>query len=358
MNYTGIKCPACGFIFKEGDDIVVCPDCGTPHHRDCWKATGGCFNMAKHGGDFKFEFTPPEVIPELREEDAEGVYCPRCGTKNRMGTVFCGKCGARLAPDDDGEDMAQDEMSFGGFTRSADGRFRSESTGNYSPYQNPWVKEAEARWGGSAVDGIPVGEVAEFVQKKSGYYIDKFLRMQDGDSRISWNTASFFFPFFWAFYRKMVGLGVAVMLLIFSGSMFSGFVIPMIFEKTSPAVYAEYEAAYEGLMNSYAAIAQSGGTEGMSEFYEAASVLAFSPVLKASLVAGAAIQLIICVCMGFLGNYIYKRRVIRNINMLRERCGDANTYHMLMRGAGGVSVWSVVLPVIVYFFAMMMSRMF
>ncbi|MCR5782593.1 MAG: DUF2628 domain-containing protein [Clostridia bacterium] len=358
MNYTGIKCPACGFIFKEGDDIVVCPDCGTPHHRDCWKANNGCFNMAKHDGAFKFEFTPPEVIPELREEDAEGVFCPRCGFKNQIGTVFCSKCGERLSPDDDGEPDTEEEMSFGGFLRTSDGRYKTGSGNRYSPYQNPYVREAESRWGGRSVDGIPVGEVAEFVQKKSGYYIGKFLSMQDNETKISWNFSSFFFPFFWAFYRKMVGIGVAVMLLMFSAGMFSGSMIPWIFEKTSPAVFEEYENAYESMFDSYATLSQSGGSEGMNEFYEAFNTFAASPVLKASLVTGAALQLIICVCMGFFGNYLYKRRVLRNINLLRERCGDANTYHMLMRGAGGVSVWSVVLPVIVYFFAMMMSGMF
>ena len=32
-NYLGSKCIMCGQEFKENDDIVVCPDCGTPYHR-------------------------------------------------------------------------------------------------------------------------------------------------------------------------------------------------------------------------------------------------------------------------------------------------------------------------------------
>lgn len=28
MNYKGVSCPVCGQEFKEGDDIVVCPECG------------------------------------------------------------------------------------------------------------------------------------------------------------------------------------------------------------------------------------------------------------------------------------------------------------------------------------------
>ena len=36
MRYTGETCPVCNKVFQEDDDIVVCPDCGTPHHRKCY----------------------------------------------------------------------------------------------------------------------------------------------------------------------------------------------------------------------------------------------------------------------------------------------------------------------------------
>ena len=30
MKYTGIPCAACGKKFTAEDDVVVCPECGTP----------------------------------------------------------------------------------------------------------------------------------------------------------------------------------------------------------------------------------------------------------------------------------------------------------------------------------------
>ena len=42
MNYQGVCCPVCGKPFQEGDDIVVCPECGAPHHRECYKSLGHC----------------------------------------------------------------------------------------------------------------------------------------------------------------------------------------------------------------------------------------------------------------------------------------------------------------------------
>ena len=44
-NYTG-KCFSCGEVFKDGDDIVVCPECGTPYHRECYLKEGKCINDA------------------------------------------------------------------------------------------------------------------------------------------------------------------------------------------------------------------------------------------------------------------------------------------------------------------------
>ena len=31
--YNNCVCPVCKKQFEDGDDIVVCPECGTPHHR-------------------------------------------------------------------------------------------------------------------------------------------------------------------------------------------------------------------------------------------------------------------------------------------------------------------------------------
>ena len=47
-SYKNEKCPVCNQEFKDGDDIVTCPVCGTPHHRECYKKIGHCFNEDKH----------------------------------------------------------------------------------------------------------------------------------------------------------------------------------------------------------------------------------------------------------------------------------------------------------------------
>ena len=41
-HYTGVHCPVCDKKFTDEDDIVVCPVCGTPHHRACYQQEGRC----------------------------------------------------------------------------------------------------------------------------------------------------------------------------------------------------------------------------------------------------------------------------------------------------------------------------
>ena len=43
MEFTQYNCPVCEKKFENGDDIVVCPECGTPHHRECYDSLGRCF---------------------------------------------------------------------------------------------------------------------------------------------------------------------------------------------------------------------------------------------------------------------------------------------------------------------------
>lgn len=54
MNYKGTECVSCGKKFNESDDIVVCPECGSPHHRECYKTAGKCANIMRHDMNFNW----------------------------------------------------------------------------------------------------------------------------------------------------------------------------------------------------------------------------------------------------------------------------------------------------------------
>ena len=106
-DYKGNTCPVCKQKFKEADDIVVCPDCGTPYHRECWKKVGVCVHQADHAAGF--EWTPDNVISD-RPDD---IVCPNCGTHNPLGAKYCNHCGVSL-PDHPDHALYQKYFPNGG----------------------------------------------------------------------------------------------------------------------------------------------------------------------------------------------------------------------------------------------------
>ena len=109
-DYKGNTCPVCKQKFKEADDIVVCPDCGTPYHRECWKKVGVCVHQADHAAGF--EWTPDNVISD-RPDD---IVCPNCGETVYVseddldaGEANCAHCGVTFEVALEGdEDEAKD----------------------------------------------------------------------------------------------------------------------------------------------------------------------------------------------------------------------------------------------------------
>ena len=52
MNYSGKICDGCREPLENGDDIVVCPVCGTPQHRSCYEKNHKCVNEYLHSTGF------------------------------------------------------------------------------------------------------------------------------------------------------------------------------------------------------------------------------------------------------------------------------------------------------------------
>ena len=82
-RYTGNHCPVCEQAFTDEDDIVVCPDCGTPYHRACWQKVGACMHKSEHAAGFEWQ---PEFGPEAEKATQEAT-CPNCGTHNQPGAA-------------------------------------------------------------------------------------------------------------------------------------------------------------------------------------------------------------------------------------------------------------------------------
>ncbi len=201
-NFVGQPCTSCRSILTEQDNIVVCPECGSPYHKECYKNEGRCVNTALHESGRSWQ---PEVVLSAGEESSSDdliiehttVACKNCGTENDSENAFCKQCGApinmekaagaiyqRMKQDDEA-----DSRGFGGM-----------------PFIDirPINKETD-------VDGNTVGEYTKYVGKSFYYYIPKFLRFSKNNN-ISMNFSAMFFPEFYFFYRKMIPEGIVMLI--------------------------------------------------------------------------------------------------------------------------------------------------
>lgn len=178
MDFQKYQCPVCQEQFKDGDDIVVCPECGAPHHRECYEKENRCFYDDRHGDDFSFE--------ELYPEDEEQIF--------------------HDSPADEEEAEAAQEQQ----EQSAGGAQQGFPFGNM-PF-NILDPLAGMKPEEEVAEGIKASEMAKFVGKNTPYFLIVFKRLFDTHhSRI--NFSAFLFSGIYFLYRKMTKLGIAVTLL-------------------------------------------------------------------------------------------------------------------------------------------------
>ncbi|MCQ2417354.1 MAG: hypothetical protein MJ071_06045 [Oscillospiraceae bacterium] len=177
QEYQGKPCMVCGRIFEAQDDIVSCPECGTPYHRDCWKQNGCCINQALHeSGESWLHQRHDEMIKEKSEqkkqEEQEQAEDRERGDGVRLinGEMYDG---VRLTAMDPCCGMDPEEV----------------------------------------MDGAKLREVAEFVQTNRFYYLPLFRLMKRTGKKTSFNLTSLICPQFWFASRKMWGLAVLALLV-------------------------------------------------------------------------------------------------------------------------------------------------
>lgn len=172
FRYTNEKCPVCGESFTAEDDIVVCPLCGTPHHRECYKKNGECGNSDRHSEGFVWQ---PENEPTPAEQPIEP-------TANPYGNVNA-NVNPQMPP------------------------FYAPATPQVV-YQIPNPLNAFPQ---EIDDSISTADAAAFIRKNSQTYLRKFFTVKSG--KRTFNFCAFLFGGYWFIYRKMYKLGIIFLAL-------------------------------------------------------------------------------------------------------------------------------------------------
>ena len=218
-RYTGNHCPVCEQAFTDTDDIVVCPDCGTPYHRDCWKKVGACMHRSEHAAGFEWQ---PEIGPEAVKAAHEAT-CPNCGTRNTPGAARCSHCGCPLPRSEaDSADAAKPEEQVPIYARDP------SAVNNRSAAPGPHIETYSAdREGGiyrreigpeDTIDGIKAKDWAASVGRSPMYSLMQFFRMSITNRKAAVCLSAFLFGPAYLFYRKMwkEGLLTAILTIVLS----------------------------------------------------------------------------------------------------------------------------------------------
>lgn len=180
FDYKGETCPYCKKQFVDGDDIVVCPDCGAPHHRACFSEHGKCAHSDQHGS---YEWKS-ELVQEEKNDDL--VYCPTCGRGNLEGSSFCSFCGSQINADRQPEIFVPQSVLF------------EQSLGD-------------------SLYGHPISDWKAYIGQNSYYYLYHMSRQEKTGSQVGFTLSAAFFPVVYFLYRRVwwvAGLAAAANLIL------------------------------------------------------------------------------------------------------------------------------------------------
>lgn len=320
MDYKGYDCPVCHEQFKDGEDVVVCPECGTPHHRACFEANGACANADKH----KEHYSWSEPNAGQQGTDADGVPCAQCGYKNKKDALFCSHCGTPLTAAG-----AYPPPNGGQNTSNPYGR---SPFGGAAPGVPPVMFDpmAGVNPDDEFADNVKASELAAVVQASTPYYMTVFNRIrQFGSSRF--NFSAFLFSGGWMLYRKQYLLGAVITVLVFATTVLSN-------------VY------YNNFYDTYISIAKSlGGNPSMFSVVEQAvnlpvqEFIAFflSPVMEL-------LRFIIMLISGIVGNRLYYKHCVKKVKTTKARVETPAEAEIVYQKTGGVNKAIVIVLLVTF----------
>ena len=277
------KCAVCHAYLFEDDDVVHCPECGAPHHRECYAALGHCGLEQFHGTENQYK---KEDAKEKEPEIENAVFCGMCGQKYSAEQNVCPNCNTPNAIKMGTRTINFDFM--GGVPDDTD-----------------------------LGDGVTAKEAKEFVATNTHRYLPKFLKFKQG-KKASWNWLAFLTPCGWLLSRKMYLLGAILGAVQIACTLF---MIP-----------------FESALTNLGVAEARGYMEIMQIVSENIGIIGTYTVIAAAV--GVAVNLLLRIMLGIFGDLIYKRRVISTIKEIKQSDDDKQE---AFRKKGGVSLWLGVL---------------
>lgn len=313
-DYIGTRCIVCSEKFSTDDDIVVCPECGTPYHRDCYNKEGKCVNDVLHktGGSWK-----PAYDTGNSAENNAATVCRHCGNVNPPMTLFCYRCG--MPSDNISNDSDMSKQTYRGIdiNESPDAYNANNSDGfpginayliNFSDPLCGFNPEED-------VEGVKMADLGDFVGSNTHYYLPIFKRFKETGHTLSWNFCAMLFPELYFSYRKM----------------------PLI------ALIAWLGRIISQIPQTIVTLSQIKGLGALSE--AVASIDVTSSSFSGVMMIGYAIFYSLMFLMGFNANKFYYRNAIKKIKAVKAKSNGYDIRGEIVR-KGGTSALLLVLFIV------------
>lgn len=296
MDYTGMICDGCREPFEEGDDIVVCPECGTPQHRHCYEKDNHCVNEYLHSSDFawsqpqKQQAASEQSSSPETEETASAPVQPQLlhpTTPQQMETVFMR--GVLYDPKDD-------------------------------------------------IGGATVGEAADYIQSGVPKYISRLMKLKN--KKLSWNWAAFFFTPYWFFYRKLYKAGAFFLALSISLTLAVSPSMQRLQTQMQPIV-----DKYNESVSGSAEVTEEQIDEATQQLTTQMKKLVDENYLTAVLVLLT--NLVPNIIAAILANYLLKRKMLKVVELAHSESSNLNAVKYSIMRKGGVSMVMTILAIVV-----------
>lgn len=320
MEYNNEICQGCGKKFADGDDIVVCPECGTPQHRECYNKEHKCVNEHLHSENYEWKPKHAPIESNLDQRELEiMIKCPFCGHENDMGAKMCENCGQpfelfgrSILPEENEREQEKTDYEYKppfeveDFKPSENG-YQTNETKNDQPIDSPFTVDPTV-FGSDIPEGETCGlsnrDIKLYVRISPTAYYKKFKSIEN--KKPTFNIGAFIFGHLWFFYRKLFKAGIIFMTLSLCLSF---------------AFYNPVISAYEEMSDIIRQAQQAGETADMTAFADQLTKItdANMPMLMTFLV----LVLVLHLVMAFTADRLYKRKAVKDINSTNEKAmGD------------------------------------
>ena len=306
-KYTGCQCIICQKLFEDTDEIVVCPECGTPYHSSCYQSAGKCINQPLHavGGSW-------QSVQNEHRRKLGGIECTHCGYVNLPDARTCISCNLPLEIPEDAK-SPNDAEDFTITTPDGEQHYfqASDPCCGMSPDYD--------------MEGERLGDVARFVQKNTLYYIPLFRRFKETDRKLSFNLPCILFPYFYFANRKMWAMAILSGIIWMICSLPNEFLNVLMLLK---------DASYLEMLRTAGEDMQV--IENITEFLMAHQQL-MEDLQTPLFFAGMTFRIGLCL----FGNYLYFRFVLKSVRKIRQIAPNPNLKKALLSAEGGTSFWNV-----------------